>query len=49
MRQSTRLYREQTGMETLEWAIFALVVAVASSAVWKVLKPLVEGRIESIF
>ncbi len=43
-----RLFKEEDGMEMVEWAIVATVFAVASAALWTTLKGAISGALVTV-
>jgi Flp pilus assembly pilin Flp len=43
-----RFVREEDGMEMLEWAIVAVVFAVAAIGAWQAVQTLIDGRLRGI-
>jgi Flp pilus assembly pilin Flp len=43
-----RFLREEDGMEMLEWAIVAVVFAVAAIGAWQAVHTLIDGRLRGI-
>jgi Flp pilus assembly pilin Flp len=44
----TRLVREEDGMEMVEWAIVAVVFAVAAAAFWSTLSTAINTALQSV-